>query len=417
MGAVGWVVLRVDIHSAKPGMVLALPLRQSPNAERNLLNAGFSLTSETIARVRGLGVRDVWIRYPGLDALDKFIDPAVIERRTAIVTGLKKNFEQAQTQSSVRLPYEQYMRQVASLVEDLLKNRTAALFLDEAGGADPTLLDHCSTVSYLSLMMGMKLDAYLIRQRKRLSPIQARKVGNLGVGAMLHDIGLLKLEPGVVERHRLTGDDTDPAWRAHVRLGYELVRGQTEPSAAVIVLDHHQRFDGTGFPASRDDDGSRLARSGDQIHIFARICSVADMFDELRRPLGEPPRPAVAALVELLKLHEEGWFDPIAVQALLQVVPPYAPGSIIRLSDGRHATPLEHSPDDPCRPRVQIIPDPSDLMVPENPAEQPIQAVIDLKIERQLHVAWAEGRSVGRLNFDPPNLFANNPERREQFVG
>lgn len=410
-------MLKVDIKSATPGMVLALPVRHPNTTERNLLNADFKLTRETLARLRSMNIREIWIRYPGLDELDRFIDPLVMERRSRIADDLKKTLAQVQSQSSARLPYERYMQQMAWLVEDLLKNRTAVLFMDEAGGADPSLLTHSSNVSFISILMGMKLDAYLIRQRKRLSPDQARKVGNLGVGAMLHDIGMLKLDEEVLHRRRQTRNDLDPAWQAHTRLGYELVHGQIEPSASVVVLDHHQRFDGSGFPATVSPDGSRSCRAGDHIHIFARICAVADTFDELRAPCDGDRIPTVAAIRRLLTLHKKGWFDPVAVQAFLQVVPPFAPGSTVLLSDGRYATPLEHTAEDPCRPRVQIIPDPSKMSRRDmDDFDTTFLPIIDLKLDPSRRIIRAEGFDVTPDLFPPPRIFANEVDRIRMAV-
>jgi HD-GYP domain-containing protein (c-di-GMP phosphodiesterase class II) len=404
------VVLRVDITAAKPDMELALPLRHPQAPDKYMLMGGYRLTPEVINKMRQMGVRDLWIKYPGLEAIAKFVDPAVLERRASIAGQLKKNLDVMQSQSSARLPYETYVQEMAGLVNDLLTSRAATLFMDEASGANPDLLQHSTNVAYMCLLMGLKLDAYLIKQRKKTPPRYARKVGNLGVGAMLHDIGMLKLEEDVAARYRKTRNTEDPAFRAHARLGYEMVRGQIEPTAAVIVLDHHQHMDGTGFPGKRGPDGRALAAKGESIHVFARICCVADTFDELRHPADHVKLPAVQAIAQLIQPPHIHWFDLNVLKAFLRVVPPYAPGVPIKLSDGRWAVPMEHSADDPCRPRVQIIADPA-LGVPDKPPSDPpvdVQ-VVNLRERPNLHVAWAEGVNVSKFNFTVPRELQGDP--------
>jgi HD-GYP domain-containing protein (c-di-GMP phosphodiesterase class II) len=208
---------------------------------------------------------------------------------------------------------------------------------------------------------------------------------------MLHDIGIMLLPDEVRQRHEATGDETDPGWREHPALGYRHVRGKIEPSAATVVLNHHQRADGSGYA------GKGMPVLCDKaMHVYARIAAVADHFDMLRRPHGVPPQPTVWALSAILSDTQRHKFDPVVLRALVECVPAYPPGSIVRLSDGRHAVAIDHNAAHPCRPTVQTIPDPDRLdgdSLP--PGDQ-----IDLSEHNaELLVVEADGADVTELNF------------------
>ena len=108
----------------------------------------------------------------------------------------------------------------------------------------------------------------------RLDPRRAKRIENLGVGALLHDVGLLRLSPEAGEKWNRTHDLEDPEIRRHVLLGFGMLRGNVAPTAAAVALHHHQRYDGTGFPRIRRMAGPPDAQ-GSQIHVFSRIVSVA----------------------------------------------------------------------------------------------------------------------------------------------
>jgi HD-GYP domain-containing protein (c-di-GMP phosphodiesterase class II) len=351
-------MLRVELSNARPGMSLALPVRHPKLLRRILLKVGYELTQEAVDRMLEVGIRSVWVRYPSLDFLGDIIRLDVADAQGDVVTEIAKTFEAVQRQSVAKLNFNTYTSTVSNLVQNLAGNPQAAIFLGDLaeGAAGEDLMRHSSTATYLCLLMGLKLEGYLIKQRRHIDPVRAKEVVSLGVGAMLHDLGITQLPEEVREKYAKTGDEADASWQEHPTLGYEIVRGKVEPSAATVVLNHHQRFDGSGYAGS-----GVPVLEGQRIHVFARIVGLAEAFDRLRNPVGAPARPTVQVLGMLLRPEMARKFDPQVMRALFTVVPPYAPGSILRLSDGRWAVAIDHVPTDPCRPVVQIIPDPKDL--------------------------------------------------------
>lgn len=390
-------MLRVTLKQAEPGMKLAMAVRNPRNEESVLLQAGYELRSDNLERLKNMGVERLWVKYPGLDYVDRQVSQAVLERQRALVPHVRKAFEAAQKQALASMDLEAYTSAVSQLVEELLTHRACAMFMNDMVGTGEPLMNHCLRTSYLSMLLGLKLDAYLVKQRKRLNPRQARQVSNLGLGAMLHDIGLTALPPGTLDKYADGEDPDDAEWRNHPKLGFEMVRNQADPTARAIILHHHQHFDGSGYPMMRDNQGNAYSLEGEAIHVFVRIVTVAETYDRLCRGYDDRPKaPPVGAIRRMLEAPMIDWFDPVVLEAFLATVPPFPPGSLVTLNDGRRAAVVEHHPDAPCRPKVQFAPPIAD------DEEAPKPEPIDLREADDLAIVEHEGVDVGDKLFDVP---------------
>jgi len=117
----------------------------------------------------------------------------------------------------------------------------------------------------------------------------------LGAGFFLHDIGKVNVDEAIINKQgKLTEEEMD-MMRKHPARGFKLLNDtkQITIESRLIVLQHHERDDGRGYP--------RRLR-GEDIHIYGRICSVADVFDALvsKRPYKSKLKP-----FDALKLMKE----------------------------------------------------------------------------------------------------------------
>jgi len=409
-------MLRLSIREAMPGMRLALAVYHPRRPGTVLLKGGVRLDERLIARLREIEAQEIWIRYPGMEFLGRYVSPGVLQARAGLTHHVMAALDAAAADAMARLNYAEYKRAIVYLVEQLVRSPAAAYYVAEMCAPGTPLGRHAGSVCFLSLLMGLKLGDYLIAERSRLSAAHARDVTALGVGAMLHDVGMLRLSEQTLKRWNETHDQADPHWRRHVRLGFEMVRQSVDPSAAVIVLHHHQAYDGSGFPRRRAPGGTMIPLRGRDIHVFARIVAAADAFDRLRDPADAPgadalPQqrlPTVAALREVALGPTSQRLDPMVVRALVSCVPAYAPGSVVELTTGQRAVVCDWRPEDPCRPRVLPIDDlgPALDAGPErigvlDSFELP-EGVIDLALTPGVRVARAEGHDVLEENFLPP---------------
>ncbi len=395
-------MLRIETRNAKPGMTLALPVQLPEAPTRLLLRVGYKLSIETINKLIALRVRTLWVGYPSLSFLADVINQETIQSQTAVAGQITKTFQNMQSQASAKLPYHLYTKSIGELVHQLITHPQSAVFLGDLNESDDDLMRHSSSVTYLALLMGLKLEGYLVRERKHVDPTRAAEVVNLGIGAMLHDIGMTLLPEAVRQKYYETGDESDPAWREHPALGYRLVRGNVSATAASTVLHHHQHYDGTGFAGK----GFPVMYQK-RIHVFTRIVTVADQFDRLRNPPNCPAQPTVWALRCMLESPLIQRYDPQVLDALLCVVPPYAPGSIVVLNDGRHAVVIDHHPLRPCRPIIQLIPDPGALTREDLPLGQLINLA---EQSPRLFITQCDGFNVAEYNFERPNALPKPEE-------
>lgn len=377
-------------------MVMAAPLPHPRRAGTVLLRAGFELEEGTIGRLEELGVRHLWIRYPGLSDLSRFVDPRIERAASALADTLERATDAVVQDRHARLDYAAYRDTAAAMLTALAGNPAAAFLLDELG---PGTFEarHAANVCMTSLLLGLRLIPYVVHERARLHPTIARDITDLGVGAMLHDIGMLQLSREVRDRFAEAGDETDPDFRKHVELGFAIVKGWVSPATASIVLNHHQRFDGTGFPRRRSLTGELPPPKGRQIHVFHRIVAGADLLDRLRYPPGgdrETCVPSVRALSALRRSPMREQLDPLVLAAIFHCVPAFSPGSIVTLSDGTRAAVTDWHPMDPCRPTVQRI-------ETLNPAEADEEERIDLRNVPDLSIAFVGETDVRGDIFEP----------------
>lgn len=397
-------MLRVPMSHAKPGMELAMPVYHPRSSARLLLRPGVIIERSTIERLMELHLPELWIKYPNMEMIAKFVSPHVQSARAEIAHQVAEAFDLAGEKMHARMDFPSYSAAMSTLMARLVEDPDAAIFIGEIADTGSPAIRHGANVGFLAMLMGLRLDFYLLRERSRLSPRLAKDVTSLGVAAMLHDIGMTRLRASVLERWAEHHDATDPEWREHVRIGYEMIRGHVEPSAAAAVLNHHQRFDGSGFP-TRVRNGEEKGLEGSQIHIFARILIAADLYDRMVHPAytisdsedSRKSRPPVYALNRMIREPYRSWIDPIVLQALISVCPAYAPGSIVRISDGRKCVVIDWDARDPCRPMLREMTHFEDTEAGE---------IIDLRGQRELSIVESDGFDVREFNFYPEHEHA-----------
>lgn len=133
----------------------------------------------------------------------------------------------------------------------------------------------------------------------------------VALAARVHDIGKVGIDPFVLGKPGPLDTDEWVEMRRHPQLGYDIVKNFVDPAIARVVLMHHERLDGTGYPNGV---------SANRIDMPTRILHVADAFDAITsvRPY-QPALPVDHAISELVA-HTGTQFDPEPVQALITVV-------------------------------------------------------------------------------------------------
>lgn len=179
---------------------------------------------------------------------------------------------------------------VTNTVSHILQDDNTFSSLFDVTSHDYQIYTHSVNLSVIGLLFGKHLS------------FQSDELTRLGAGMLLHDIGKLAIPLNVVNKPgHLTGEEFK-AMKKHPKAGLEILEHRSSVSvlSLKIVIQHHENYDGTGYPY-----GIR----GDDIHLFGRIARIIDVYDAMtsKRSYAEAMRP-FAVLAEM-KNKMPGCFD------------------------------------------------------------------------------------------------------------
>jgi HD-GYP domain-containing protein (c-di-GMP phosphodiesterase class II) len=166
---------------------------------------------------------------------------------------------------------------------------------------DFTTFVHSANVCFYSVLLAKQLT------------ISGEDLANIATGALLHDLGKLEIDERLLAKdNRLTVAETREMQK-HPTLGFRRLCHQTDLSAAqlMMVYQHHERLDGGGYP---------VGVTGNEIHAWAKLCSVVDVFDALTSD--RPYRAALAnhVALEILERDVNSAFDPEIIACWKQLI-------------------------------------------------------------------------------------------------
>ena len=207
---------------------------------------------------------------------------------------------------------------VHRLRNQLAKDRDSAVALAAQPLYDSYPVRHSVQSSLLSMALGIE------------SGLPEDETLALGLGALVHDVGMLLMPARLIGAEAITDRDRRELVRhpQHAVAALEQ-SAQAHAESRQVAAQIHERLDGSGYP---------LGLLGGDIHRLSRLAMVADTFLAMIAPRPyRPPHEPYRAVEELLFAARRGRFDPAAVRTLLRVVSLFPVGSCVWLSDGRVA--------------------------------------------------------------------------------
>jgi HD-GYP domain-containing protein (c-di-GMP phosphodiesterase class II) len=175
-----------------------------------------------------------------------------------------------------------------------------------------------------------------------------RKVMQTIASALLHDVGMLSIPSEIVNKKNKLSKEEFELLKMHTSKAARFITDVLllPRELGIIVKQHHERFDGMGYPEGRKDE---------DIDISARIISVADAFDAM---ISEKSyRDSMIGNEAVKKMLEDNGkrFDPNVIKAFIQTMGVYPVGSLVMLNDGSVARVLEGLVDAPFLPTVKVL--------------------------------------------------------------
>ena len=322
---------RCALQDIQAGMKLARPIYGADG--QALLNAGVALRVSYIERLHELDISHIYVE----DELTQDIDvPDVVGEnvRQEVVMSARAIIEGSRVGQG--LDIDRAKKTANLLVDELSRNRGMLVNFTDMRARGDYLFSHVANVCILSIMTGMNLGYDELRLR------------DLGVGALLHDVGQIFIPQAIIDKkEKLTSEEVQTI-RRHPELGFELIRKSPEVSvlSAHCAFQHHERVDGSGYPRGLRED---------EIHPYAQIVGIADIFDALssnsvyRRAL--PPQEALA----ILQKSSGHLFSAEPVQAFCDNIAVYPVGSLVRLNTQQIGVVVDISRAAKTRPVVRIV--------------------------------------------------------------
>lgn len=226
---------------------------------------------------------------------------------------------------------------VGRMVDSVFRNQDALTSLARLKSFDDYTFAHCVNVCILSLALGRQMG------------MEKAALEDLGTGAILHDIGKMLVPDKVLNKPGKLTDEEFTIMKTHAELGGDMLSGAKIGEAAMLVaLQHHERFDGSGYYRG-------LAKS--DIHIFARITAVADVYDAMTSKrvyqTGIVPEEALKRLYLMRGTH----FQPEIVERLIICLGIYPIGTFVELNTGELAIVKMVNRSHPMQPIIQLLSD------------------------------------------------------------
>ena len=334
---------RISIEYAKPEMELAKPLYDKWG--NMLMSSGAILNERHLRLLPHKGVRELSIEDSRVD--DVVWDPLVKpETQQEAIKAMSDVISINQKCGGIRNPKDPKLTSARLNLEKVGFTITQEVLTSVMGEPD---LSGCL----------LNDDYYYVQpvQAAILAVLLAKEVGfsdndliNVGKAAMLQNIGYAWLPPQIFKKTTVLSPEETQEFEKHPLYGAEILRqyGQTPPQVIEAVLQHHERWNGSGYPNKT---------RGWDISPFAQIIGIADAYYDLVsiRPWREPYKQMNA--FEYVMAYGGELFDPEWVQVFSRHVPIYPCGVMVKLTTGEIGIVVDANLGHVGRPIIRVFND------------------------------------------------------------
>lgn len=304
---------------------------------RTLLKEGVTLTPSILSRVKLLNINYLYIvdEY-STEEIEDIIKPELRQKAIQTVKNHFANVEKMLTSNDSKKSFSDLIKLAEELIDEVTSKNNILVNLVDIKSMDNYTYQHCVNVAVLSLILGIKLQ------------LLKSELLDLCIGAMLHDIGKVFIPKEIIIKPGALTDTEYEIIKSHPTKGYDYLKNIFEISTTsrLIVLQHHERVNGSGYPYGKDCD---------KINLLSKIVSIADVYDALTS--ARPYRKALCPndAIEYILANSGTLFDHSLVQTFMATIIPYPIGTLVKLSNGDVCVVDNIESEFPLRPNVKII--------------------------------------------------------------
>lgn len=274
-------------------------------------------------------------------------------------------------------------RTVGSMVECVVRNPDAMLWLARLKRTDNETYNHSLSVSIHLMAFGRHLG---------LAPDELH---SLGMGGLLKDIGFIKLPVELV--HKIGGltPQEREQMREHVNMAIELLAHEFAVADDVrdIIVKHHERIDGSGYPA-------RLR--GDELGLFAEMAGLVDSYCAMSYPRSFRPARNSQWVIDEINTMRDRRFTSSVVDEFIQFVGLYPVGTLVELNSGEVGVVYEQNRVRRLKPRILLLLGPDKT---RNPSPGILNLLTDPMVCEGMPYQIARTLPAGSFGLDPKEFY------------
>lgn len=323
-----------QIKELHPGQILG----QTLYTEKGdiLLRKGVYISDFIIKKLQESGYVSVYIWEDSMEyELEDVIRPEIRQKAINDLRKFTKNIE-GEDPKSAEANMSILRAEISTVVDELFNQKEIVVEMVDLKNTNRGLYQHSVNVMIHSVILAVGLG------------LNKKEVGKVALAALVHDIGLVFMPSDLLEKKGpLTPEEFDKM-KEHPKKGFEFLRDQLNLEATIRmgVLDHHEHYDGSGYPEGK---------KGDAIHLYARIIAVANKYDSITSDRNYKKAKPVAEALEYIMGGGGSVFDPEMTKIFIRNINPYPINTLVELSDGNVAAVVEVHRNIYTRPVVQIV--------------------------------------------------------------
>ncbi|WP_158080453.1 HD-GYP domain-containing protein [Alkalithermobacter paradoxus] len=302
-----------------------------------LLKQGVKLNENYVKQLNLKGIHYIYVIDEVSEGIEikEVISPDKYFKMKDVV---KDQFNKVKKNVNIGLNMNIINNTVDDILTMLTSNKDIYLSINEMRNMDDYLYEHSLNVAISCLYTGILLK------------YDKMKLHKLAVGALLHDVGKLFIDPKVLNKPSNLTIEERKEIEKHPELGYRFISdnygNQIQPQSKQIILQHHEKWNGSGYP-------NQL--SGERIYEMARICCICDAFDALTsKRVYRNPMPIYLASEYIYSLGNIEFDFEIAKLFLSKIVR-FKEGSIVKLSDGSKGIVYSQNKSALDRPIIKLL--------------------------------------------------------------
>jgi HD-GYP domain-containing protein (c-di-GMP phosphodiesterase class II) len=308
-----WLMTKVivNINNALPGMIMAETLFNEYGAA--IVSETTILDEHIIRKLKNLGIPQIRIQNESQDTINASSSELFKAQYNENVEVVKEVLHDISAGKSLDIKKVESISD--SIYARINENRDIVRCICDIRNVDEYTYVHSINVSLLSMLIG------------RWMKMSNQNIKELVQAGMLHDVGKSMIDPDIVyKKGALTPYEFD-LMKKHAVYGYRAVENIPGISKDVClgILMHHERNDGSGYP---------VGMKGTNIHEYAKIIAVADVYDAMTSNRVYKDREPPFNVFDIMENKSFGVLDPVVTNAFLSNIAAYYIGDLVQLSNG-----------------------------------------------------------------------------------